>query len=94
MRPQQCIRVIPDECCFLSVHVSIAIILFHDRFFRLFQSTAFSPLCLMSSITLTGFFGLLHGKHVSCPKAANADEYKDHIPDIPNPLVFCIEYQS
>ena len=83
-----------DQCRFLSVRVSIAIILFYDHFFCLFQSTAFSPLCSMSSITLTGFFGLLHGKRVSRPKAADADEYKDHIPDIPNPLVFCIEYQS
>ena len=54
-----------DQCRFLSVCMSVAIILFHDHFIHLFQSTAFSPQCLMSSITLTGFFGLLHGKGVS-----------------------------
>ena len=67
-----------DQCRFLSVRMSVAIILFHDHFIHLFQSTAFSPLCSMSSITLTGFFGLLHGKHVSRPKAGNSSVVVHH----------------
>ena len=67
-----------DQCHILSVWVSVAIILFHDHFIHLFQSTAFSPLCLMSSITLTGFFGLLHGKCVSHPKAGDSSVVVHH----------------
>ena len=67
-----------DQCRFLSVRMSVAIILFHDHFIHLFQSTAFSPLCLMSSITLTGFFGLLHGKGVSHPEAGDSSVVVHH----------------